>query len=147
MKPGIRLSVILLLLGGLHVAGAALADVAPVSARQASDFTALRERPLFSPDRSAPTPPPPEPEPDYVEPPPPVVETAPPASAPDWELVGLVRSNQVNRAVFRVPGSEPSFSLRLGDSRDGWTLSELKRFEVILDSDHGRASLRYSSGR
>lgn len=127
------------------IAGPALADVAPVSARQPADFTALRERPLFSPDRSAPTPPPPEPEPEYVEP----VEVEfepPPASAPDWELVGLVRSNAVNRAIFRIPGSEPAFSLRLGDSRDGWTLTELKRFEVILDSSHGRASLRYSSG-
>ena len=147
MRSCVRLCVVVLLLGGLHIAGAASTDVAPVSARQASDFMALRERPLFSPDRSAPTPPPPEPEPEFVEPTPPPVASAPPASAPDWELVGLVRSNQVNRAVFRVPGSEPAFSLRLGDSRDGWTLSELKRFEVILDSDHGRASLRYSTGQ
>jgi hypothetical protein len=115
----------------------------PISARTAADFKALREMPLFSPDRSAPVimaapeAPPPVVEVEAPPPPPP-----PPATAPDWQLVGLVRSDRIRSAMFRSP-SEPEFTLRQGESRDGWTLTEVGRFDVTLDSSTGRASMRF----
>lgn len=136
----------IVLLASVVPHGVRAAEVAPVSSRQPADFTALRQRPLFAPDRSAPAAPVEEQEPTPMEEPPPI-EAMPAPSAPDWELIGLVRSSEVNRAVFRARGMEPPFSLRLGDSREGWTLTELKRFEAILDSDHGRATLRYRTGQ
>lgn len=134
---------------GLSLAAPAMAQTAqttpdiPISARTAADFKALREMPLFAPDRSVPV--------IMAEPEaPPVVETvAPPppppppvAAAPDWQLVGLVRSNRIRSAMFRSP-SEPEFTLRQGESRDGWTLTEVGRFDVTLDSSTGRASMRF----
>ena len=133
------------LLLGLAATGPALAQFVEgqaVASRKAGDYTALRQRPLFSPDRAAPIPfaapaeiavvAPPEP-----EPPPPA------ASAPDWKLVGLVRSSRVNSAMFKADGAEAAFSLRMGESRDGWTLTEVGRFEVTIDSGDGRASVSF----
>lgn len=122
----------------------------PISARLASDFKAMRERPLFAPDRRAPIAfaPPEAPEPVMEAPPPPEPVAPPPvASAPNWELVGLVRSDRVNSAMFRSSGPEPEFSLRKGETRDGWTLTEIGRFDVTLDSSAGRASLRFPETR
>lgn len=146
----IRVAAIALsLLLGPSLAAPAMAQTAtttqdiPISARTAADFKALREAPLFSPDRSAPV--------IMAEPePPPMVEAeAPPpeppppaATAPDWQLVGLVRSDRIRSAMFRST-SEPEFTLRQGESRDGWTLTDVGRFDVTLDSSTGRASMRF----
>ena len=124
--------------------GIALAqDVAEraIASRLPQDYVALRERPLFSPDRRPPAPPPVEAPPPAIEPPPP--EPAPVAGAPDWELIGVVRSPRVNSALFRAPGEPASFSLRQGESRDGWTLAEVGRFEVSLENSAGRARMRF----
>ncbi|HWK63616.1 MAG TPA: hypothetical protein VNS34_01675 [Rhizobiaceae bacterium] len=122
------------------------AEKLSVRERLLSDYAALRDRPLFSPDRTAPTafgaaePEPvvmqPEPEP---EPPPP-----PPAAAPDWQLVGIVRSERLNSATFTTPAETAAFTLRTGESREGWTLKAVGQFEVKLDGAGGRASLRFS---
>lgn len=124
-------------------------DDLPISAKAASDFNGMRQKPLFAPDRRPPVvfePPPPEP---MVEAPPPEPPPPPPpmASAPDWELVGLVRSDRINSAMFRGSGDPPEFSLRKGESRDGWTLTDIGRFDVTLDSSGGRASLRFPETR
>lgn len=115
----------------------------PISAKTAADFKALREMPLFSPERSPPVimaEPEAPPVVEAVAPPPP---TPPPAAAaPDWQLVGLVRSDRIRSAMFRS-ASEPEFSLRVGESREGWTLTEVGRFDVTLDSSTGRASMRF----
>lgn len=119
------------------------ANTLAVRARLATDYTALKERPLFSPNRQAPvtfSEPEPEPVAAAPEPPPP---PPPPAAAPEWRLVGLVRSEKLNSATFTAPGVEAAFNLRTGESRDGWTLTEVKRFEVVLDGAGGRASLRF----
>lgn len=121
------------------------ADIGSVRKRPVSDYSALRDMPLFSPDRAAPVvfvaPEPvpvvtlPEPEP---EPPP------PPAAAPDWQLVGIVRSGKVNSATFTSSTDMAAFTLRTGESRESWTLKEVGQFEVTLDGAGGRASLRFS---
>lgn len=115
-----------------------------IGARPASDYAAIRQRPLFSPDRRPPTFAEPEPEPvveeEVVQPPPePSVATA----APKWELVGLVRSERLNSATFRKAGSPISFNLRKGETLDGWTLTEIGRFEVFIDNGEGRARIGF----
>jgi len=112
-----------------------------IASRLPQDYVALRERPLFSPDRRPPAPPPVEAAPPAAEPPPP--EPVAVAEAPDWELIGVVRSQRVNSALFRASGEPASFSLRQGESRDGWTLAEVNRFEVSLENGGGRARLRF----
>jgi len=114
-----------------------------IASRLPQDYAALRERPLFSPDRRPPAPPRVEPPPPPPAAPPPP-EPVPVATSPGWELIGVVRSPRVNSAMFRAPG-EPAFSLRQGESRDGWILSEVGRFEVSLQNTAGRAKVRFPS--
>ena len=114
-----------------------------VRERLVSDYAALRERPLFSPDRTAPIAfVAPEPEPVIVQPEP--EPEPPPAAAPDWQLVGIVRSERLNSATFTTPAEMAAFTLRMGESREGWTLKEVGQFEAKLDGAGGRASLRFS---
>lgn len=115
-----------------------------VRERPLSDYAALRDRPLFSPDRSAPVAfVAAEPEPVVVQPEP-EPEPPPPAAAPDWQLVGIVRSSKLNSATFTAPTEIAAFTLRTGESREGWTLTAVGQFEVKLDGAGGRASLRFS---
>ena len=114
-----------------------------IGARAASDYMALRQRPLFSPDRSPPLLRTPEPVVEAVASPTPP-EPLPEAAPPNWQLVGLVRSERVNSATFRTAGS-PAFSLRKGETRDGWTLAEIGRFEVFIDGGGGRARIGFPS--
>lgn len=119
--------------------------------RSPQDYIAIRQRPLFAPDRSPPRALPeieevvvtPDERPAVEETmpePPPFVE-----AAPDWQLVGLVRSPSLNSAMFRKVGEADGFSLRRGESRDGWKLSEVGRFDVVLENQNGRARLAFPS--
>lgn len=119
------------------------AESLSVRERPLSDYAALRDRPLFSPKRTAPIPfVAPEPEPVVVEPEP---EPEPaPAAAPDWQLVGIVRSERLNSATFTTPAEVAAFTLRVGETHQGWTLKVVGQFEVKLDGAGGRASLRFS---
>jgi hypothetical protein len=120
-----------------------------VGSRLAQDYVALRDRPLFSPDRQPPariapapavTPEPqPEPEPELPE--------ATPEQAPQWQLIGVVRSERLRSALFRVTYDNSVFSLRRGESRDGWTLTSVEPFEAVLDSSHARAFMRFPEGQ
>lgn len=132
---------------------AQLSDTLPVSARSPADYVALRDRPLFSPERQAPrivvavpaetiTPEVlPEPAPEVF------VEQDVVMEAPDWELVGLVRSSRIVSATFRTPNQSNAFSLRKGESRDGWTLADVRSTEVVLDGEGGQALIRFRSLR
>lgn len=121
------------------------AEQLSVRERPLSDYAALRDRPLFSPDRAAPVPfVAPEPEPVVVQPEPEPVPEPPPAAAPDWQLVGVVRSPRFNSATFVTPAESAAFTLRTGESREGWTLKDVGQFEVKLDGAGGRASVRFS---
>jgi len=121
------------------------AEQLSVRQRPVSDYAALRDRPLFSPDRTAPFAfGDPEPEPVVVLPEPEPEPEPPPAAAPDWQLVGIVRSARLNSATFTSPAEIAAFTLRTGESREGWTLKAVGQFEVKLDGAGGRASLRFS---
>ncbi len=114
-----------------------------VRERLVSDYAALRDRPLFSPDRTAPIAfVAAEPEPVVMQPEP--APEPPPAAAPDWQLIGIVRSERLNSATFTSPTEMAAFTLRTGESREGWTLKEVGQFEVEVDGAGGRASLRFS---
>lgn len=116
-----------------------------VRERPLSDYTALRDRPLFSPERSAPIQfVAPEPEPVVVLPEPEPEPEPPPAAAPDWQLVGIVRSERLNSATFTSPTEVAAFTLQRGETHQGWTLKVVGQFEVKLDGAGGRASLRFS---
>ncbi len=119
------------------------AEIRSVRKRPVSDYSALRDLPLFSPDRAAPVAfVAPEPEPVVTQPEP--EPEPPPAAAPDWQLVGIVRSEKVNSAIFTTSADMAAFTLRTGESRESWTLKEVGQFEVKLDGAGGRASLRFS---
>jgi hypothetical protein len=114
-----------------------------VRERLVSDYAALRDRPLFSPDRTAPIAfVAAEPEPVVMQPEP--APEPPPAAAPDWQLIGIVRSERLNSATFTSPTEMAAFTLRTGESREGWTLKAVGQFEVKVDGAGGRASLRFS---
>ena len=116
-----------------------------VRERPLSYYSALRDRPLFSPGRSAPIPfVAPEPEPVVVMPEPEPEPEPAPAAAPDWQLVGIVRSARLNSATFTSPAEVKAFTLRKGETHQGWTLKVVGQFEVKLDGAGGRASLRFS---
>lgn len=120
------------------------AEIGSVRKRPVSDHSALRDMPLFSPNRAAPVAfVAPEPEPVVTQPEP-EPEPPPPAAAPDWQLVGIVRSEKVNSATFTTSADMAAFTLRTGESRESWTLKEVGQFEVKLDGAGGRASLRFS---
>lgn len=109
-----------------------------------SDYVAIRDRPLFSPNRTAPVAfVAPDPEPVFIQPEPEPEPEPPPAAAPDWQLVGIVRSERLNSATFTGPDEMSAFALRIGESHKGWTLKEVGQFEVKLDGAGGRALLRF----
>lgn len=115
-----------------------------IGSRLPQDYVSLRDRPLFAPDRRPPAPP-------VVEAPPPAPEAPPPepaqaVSAPHWELIGVVRSSRITSAIFRSPAEAAFFNLRQGESRDGWTLVEVGRFDVSLRNGDGRAKMRFPEG-
>ena len=153
-RPG-RLFRLWVLIGTVARGGPAMTQLSEplaVSERTPEDYVALRELPLFSPERRAPV----KFEPEEVEPPaliePPVeieVEDIPEAeiefSPPQWELVGVVRSTRLVIATFRAAGVESAFSLRKGESRDGWTLAEVRGSEVVLDGEGGQPLIRFRS--
>jgi hypothetical protein len=121
------------------------AEQLSVRERPLSDYAALRDRPLFSPDRTAPVPfVAAEPEPVVVQPEPEPEPAPPPAAAPDWQLVGVVRSARFSSATFVTPAESAAFTLRTGESREGWTLKAVGQFEVELNGAGGRASVRFS---
>ena len=132
-------------LGGVSASAAQDAAGRAIASRLPQDYMSLRQRPLFAPDRKPPAPPP-------VAEPTPIAEPAPEpkpvqvVAAPHWELIGVVRSPRITSAVFRSPAEAATFSLRPGESRNGWTLAEVGRFEVSLRNGDGHARMRFPDG-
>ncbi|TYR30077.1 hypothetical protein FY036_19490 [Mesorhizobium microcysteis] len=120
-----------------------------VGSRLAGDYSALRERPLFSPDRQPPTrfAPAETPVIEPEKPKEPVLPVASQQEAPQWQLIGVVRSERLRSALFRVYADNSVFSMRSGESRDGWTLTRVEPFEAVLDSSNARAFIRFSDGQ
>lgn len=115
-----------------------------VRTRLADDYQAIRQRPLFSPDRKPPAIVEPVPfveeEIGYVLPPEPEPISV---TQPNWELVGLVRSERLNRAIFRKAGSPIFFDMLKGETLDGWTLSDVGRFEVFVENGQERLRIGF----
>lgn len=129
---------------GLMPAGAAGAEgELAIGARPASAYAAIRQRPLFSPDRLPPAFAAPEAVVEEEAAPLPPPEPPAAAAPPNWELVGLVRSERVNGATFKKAGDPVPFNLRKGETLDGWTLAEIGRFEVFIDNGEGRARIGF----
>ncbi|APH73474.1 hypothetical protein [Aquibium oceanicum] len=141
------------ILGAAALGGSAVAQLPTplaVSERTPADYLSLRELPLFAPDRRAPKKfePVEIPAPVVVEPPAEIEIAAEPEvefTPPEWELVGVVRSTRLVIATFRAEGAEGAFSLRQGESRDGWTLADVRGSEVVLDGEGGQALIRFRS--
>ena len=101
-------------------AGAALAN--PVAALSLEQLSATRERPLFSPSRRPPAPPP-----QVAEAPPP-----PPAAPPTLTLFGIVGGPEGARAIVRTQAGSEVLRLRVGDTVQGWEVSDIARTELVL---------------
>jgi hypothetical protein len=107
-------------------AGAALTN--PVAALSLEQLSATRERPLFSPSRRPPAPPDaPAPPPQVAEAPPP-----PPAAPPTLTLFGIVAGPEGARAIVRTQAGSEVLRLRVGDTVQGWEVSDIARTELVL---------------
>ena len=99
------------------------------------DLTATRERPLFSPDRTAPAaaPPEPEPEPDPGE-----------AEALPVRLAGVVANGELRIALLEDAASSEIVRLSPGQAIADWVLVEIEPRAVLLR--HGEQELRVVMG-
>lgn len=95
--------------------------MAPVAATPAFDSSEMVARPLFFASRA---------------PLPPDLATAPatPVSTPELSLVGTVLSPAGNVAVVRQARQTKSLHLAVGQSVDGWTVSEVTGDRLILSA-------------
>lgn len=135
----------LALFGGLVAPAAHAEDTVAVDdttiEEQPAFKSPLKDRPLFSPTRSAPIIPEiVEQQPD--ETPPPVAEETPP---PPWRLVGTVKTSSSSIAIFAVEGGA-SFRLREGDERDGWQLAQVGRREAVLQLGERTLTVKFTPG-
>lgn len=110
------------------------------------DLTATRERPLFSPDRTAPAAAPPEPEPE-----PAVVEAEPEpepdtgeAEPPTVRLAGVVANGELRIALLEDAASSEIVRLSPGQAIADWVLVEIEPRAVLLR--HGEQELRVVMG-
>ena len=110
------------------------------------DLTATRERPLFSPDRSAPAAAPPAPEPAVVEAEPEPEPEADVAEAepPTVRLAGVVANGEIRIALLEDPASSEIVRLSPGEAIADWILVEIQPRAVLLR--HGEQELRVVMG-
>ena len=114
---------------------------APAASRPPfASYTAIVERPLFSPLRRPPSTPPTEPEPavapevplDTIEEEPPIGEPLP---EPSLRLVGtLVDAQGRALAIVEQAGANARTTLALGDSLDGWRLESVGNGSIEMRS-------------
>jgi general secretion pathway protein N len=110
----------------VHAQAGALTN--PVAALSLEQLSATRERPLFSPSRQPPAPPAaPAPPPQVAEAPPP-----PPAAPPTLTLFGIVGGPEGARAIVRTQAGSEVLRLRVGDTVQGWEVSDIARTELVL---------------
>jgi general secretion pathway protein N len=107
-------------------AAAAAARIAanPVAGELLENLSATRERPLFAATRRAPAPPPA----------PVVVQAAPPAPPPppSITLYGIVSDAEGTRAMLRTGTADKALRVRVGDSVEGWKVSEIEGRRLVL---------------
>jgi hypothetical protein len=109
----------------------------PVLATGLEDLSATRERPLFSPSRR----PPPEPSAsvDAAPAPAPLAKPIEP-ERPQLSLIGTVAGDKDAFGVF-LDATNQAIKLHRGQDHDGWTLSDVRRRDVVLRKDSDTAVL------
>jgi hypothetical protein len=105
---------------------AALAN--PLAAHSIAEFTATRERPLFSPTRRPPPPP------VVAEVPRPVAPQSPasPPSPPSMALFGTVIGLNGARALIRSGDAGKIVEVGAGDAVGGWTVNQIDKRHLVL---------------
>jgi hypothetical protein len=97
----------------------------PLAAHPLDEFTATRDRPLFTRGRR-----------------PPAVRAAPVAAAPPapppppkLALFGILVEDGEASAVIRGAPSEKAIHVRVGDDVDGWKVSKIAERQIVLSQD------------
>jgi general secretion pathway protein N len=99
-----------------------IAGLSPLEDRE--EYAAIKERPLFRPDRR-----PREDEPDAaVEPPP-----DEPADLAGVDLTGVLISPGVTTAWVKDPAQPAPLRVRLGETLAGWTVKDIKPDRLVLE--------------
>ncbi|MHA3915832.1 hypothetical protein [Halovulum sp. GXIMD14793] len=99
-------------------------QAAIATARPASYYSAITERPLFEVTRRPvrPDAPPPEPKPEPVAVPEPEPEPKP--VFPDVALMGVLMTGDTPRALLGLPGQDANW-MRQGQEMAGWTVTKI----------------------
>jgi general secretion pathway protein N len=103
-------------------------------------FTAIVDRPLFSPSRRPP--PPVETPVEEVAAPEDEPEPLPPDNAaPEVRFVGTVGQGGAMTALVVRDGQEPVIKLRVGDEVDGWRVSSVSASQLVIEHEAERLVL------
>jgi hypothetical protein len=129
-----RLCLIGVLLGAVLPAAAddvppGLSSENPLSAIDPASLTGFRERPLFSPSRTRPPDPVAEPDPQVEAP----NEQTPPTL--NIELLGVIGSPDGTSALILDRDDETRHTVRVGETYQGWTVTEANGSQLVLGKD------------
>jgi hypothetical protein len=94
----------------------------PLAAHSLNEFTATRDRPLFTPSRR----------PSAL---PTAVRAPPPAPPPNLTLFGILIGTDGPSAVVRGAPSEKVLHVRVGDQVDGWKIARIGERQIVLSRD------------
>ena len=98
----------------------------PLAAHSLDEFTATRDRPLFTRGRRPPA---------VAHAAPAVAAPPPPAPPPQLALFGIVVEAGEASAVVRGAPSEKVMHVRVGDQVDGWEVSQIAERQIVLSQD------------
>ncbi|HUC51626.1 MAG TPA: hypothetical protein VMA30_19760 [Xanthobacteraceae bacterium] len=96
----------------------------PLAAHPLDEFTATRDRPLFTRGRRPPA---------AVHAAP--VAAAPPAPPPKLALFGILVGDGDASAIVRGAPSEKTIRVRVGDDIGGWKVSKIAERQIVLSQD------------
>lgn len=117
-------------------ARSAAAPVSPLAAQPLDRFSAMRDRPLFSPTRRPPAPPP-----VAAVPPPP-----PPPPPPDLALLGVVMDGSNAGAIVRAGPAAKVTRVHIGDEIGGWRVGQIEARKLVLLLNGRTATFNMFSG-
>jgi hypothetical protein len=95
----------------------------PLAAHALKEFTATRDRPLFTPGRRPPA------LPTSLR------DVAPPAPPPNLTLFGILVGTDGPSAIVRGAPSEKVVHVRVGDQVDGWKIAQIGERQIVLSRD------------
>jgi hypothetical protein len=110
--------------GVVPVQGGATILENPLAAHSLKEFTATRDRPLFTPNRR----------------PPAVLKAVrdvapPPAPPPNLTLFGILVGTDGPSAIVRGAPSEKVVHVRVGDQVEGWKIARIGERQIVLSRD------------